>query len=117
MNNAGDFDKYIRIEQPNDDAAENSAGELDLTEDTSWKLFHRCWAQVETQGGREVERLKQNTPDLSHIVRVRYSSKTKSLDPTMRLVLGDRKLELISAYDKNEQHEVVEMMCREVRKP
>ena len=116
MNTAGDYDKRISIEAPKTAAdIENAYGEIDLGDDGSWRLVARCWAEVQSQGGREVERLKQNTADLTHLIRIRWSSATKDIDPSMRIVLGERKLEIISAANVNEKNSVIEMMCREVK--
>lgn len=114
MINAGDLKDPVRIERPRAAvSAENDYGEIDTTVADGWELVGIRSAQILTQGSREVFRSRQFQPDTTHIVRMRYDTLTKALNPEMRLVQGTRALEIIGCHDMNEQHEVIEATCRE----
>lgn len=104
----------VTIEEPSEAVAqENDYGEIDLTQSETWNRVGERWAQVLTQGSREVERVRQVQADVTHIVRMRYDSVTKGLHPKMRLTHRGRSLQIAGAVNVNEQNEVIECLCRE----
>ena len=114
MINAGDLTCRVRIERPRTaESAENDYGEIDTTVNAGWELLGIVSAQVLTQGSREVFRSQQFQPDTTHVVRMRYGTLTKRLNPEMRLTHEERSLEIIGTHNMNERNEFIEATCRE----
>lgn len=112
--NAGDLTCRVRIERPKTaESAENDYGEIDTTVAAGWELVETRYAQVLTEGSREVFRSRQFQPDVTHIVRMLYDTVTSTITPEMRLNYRDRALEIIGCHDMNEMHQYVEATCRE----
>lgn len=111
---AGQLNQLVQIQKPvTGSAAENSYGELDTTVDAGWQRVDDRWAEVLTQGSREVFRTQQFQPDVTHLVRMRYDTTTKDVTPEMRLILKDRDLQILSANNMDEANELMELVCRE----
>lgn len=114
MIRAGDLNELVTIQEPATAAAsENEYGEIDLAVAEGWVRVDDRWAQVLTQGSREVFRAQQIQPDISHIVRVRYDSTTKNLHPKMRLLVRGNPVHIAGIQNVNMQNEYLELNCRE----
>ena len=111
---AGDLREPVIIEEPSEAAAaENDYGEIDLTQATGWNRVAERYAQVMTQGSREVERAQQIQPDISHIVRMRYDNITKDVHPKMRLLIRGNPVHIAGIVNVNLGNEFLELTCRE----
>lgn len=77
----------------------------------TWSTFATVWASVEPLRGRELLLAQQANSEVTIRVRVRYNS---SIDPTDRVVIGSRILEILSVIDSEERNWQQELLCKEV---
>ena len=80
----------------------------------TWANTLQCWASLEPGAGREFADAKQQTPELSHIVTMRY----RAVTPKNRLafVIGSvtRVFNVRYVQDPGERHEQLVLYCSEV---
>jgi SPP1 family predicted phage head-tail adaptor len=106
---AGKLRHKVTLEQL--DTGQDSAGAVER----SWSDFARdIWASVEPLSGREYFQAQQVASETSVRVRIRYRS---GVLPTMRVVYGDRRFEILAVIDPEERHRELQLMCSETRRP
>lgn len=77
----------------------------------TWQDVATVWATVEPLRGSERYRAQQVQSELTHKVTMRYRPGVK---PQMRLLYGDRVLEIEAVIDVEERHRWLELLCSEV---
>ena len=87
--------------------ARDSYGEEDVT----WTNVATIWADVQPIRGREYLELDQAQADVTHRVYVRHRT---GIEPTMRLYLGSRILQIESVIRPEERKIGLELICREL---
>jgi SPP1 family predicted phage head-tail adaptor len=80
----------------------------------TWADGVTCWASIEPGAGREFSDAKQQTPELSHVVTVRYRAVTpknriKYVSNAVTRVFNVRYVQ-----DPGERHEQLVLYCSEV---
>jgi SPP1 family predicted phage head-tail adaptor len=89
---AGTLTQLVSIYQFTESADSHGYGEAI----PSQVLFHKVWAGIETQSGREFFRASQVYPTLTHLVTIRY---LRGLTPKMKIVFGGRALNILAVID------------------
>lgn len=102
---AGQLRHRVTIERL--DVGQDSAGAIV----ESWSEFAVVWAAVEPIGGREYWQAQQVAAENSVRVRIRY---VEGVVPTMRIVYGSRKLNILAVVDIEERHRELQLMCSEI---
>jgi len=104
--NAGDLDRLIRIEQKVEDNSFDGAGS------ETWELFAQAWAQVQDMLPSRGERLADglNIATRPARVRIRY---IEGVTSDMRLVMGDRIMQIVSAPAELGRREGLELMVED----
>jgi SPP1 family predicted phage head-tail adaptor len=77
----------------------------------AWRDVAAAWAAVEPLRGSERYAAQQVQAELTHRVVMRYRPGVR---PQMRLVYGDRVLEIAAVIDMEERHKWLELLCTEV---
>jgi len=107
-------DRKITIEQPDASAAANDYGETDLTVSGGWSSYAVRFASVQTKGGREFWKVDKVEAEVSHMLSVLRDSVTALITPRMRVKLGSRILQIVSAVDVDDARAEVQIQCKEV---
>lgn len=87
---AGELKHRIRIQSRS--SADDGAGGNTIT----FVDLATVWARITTQNGREFEEQKKITPELTHMVRMRFRG---DITPDMRVVWGSRMFNILAVYD------------------
>jgi SPP1 family predicted phage head-tail adaptor len=101
---AGELRHRISIEQ-NTPTRDTFGAEI-----PHWSVRCVVWAQVETISGTEFVSQQQFGAALSHKVTIRHR---KGLVPTMRVMWGDRTLEILAVLEDN-LRKMITLMCSEM---
>lgn len=104
MDTVGARNKRVRL-QRRQETSDGSGGST-----TAWVDVDVLWARVSPGSGREFWQQKHLSPELSHIVNIRYRS---GLLPTMRFLDGARAFRIVSVRDPEERHIELDVMCEE----
>ena len=97
-----------RIEiQRNDGIRDPDSGEII----PGWTTVARVWAEVVDLSGREFWDSQQVQSEISTRVRIRYRD---GIEPTMRVIHGDRTLEIQAVLDPDGRRRELHLMCREL---
>jgi SPP1 family predicted phage head-tail adaptor len=80
-------------------------------EDVTWADVATVWADVQPIRGREYLEMDQAQADLTHRVWLRWRT---GVEPTMRLYLGSRVLQIESVIRPEERRIGLELICREL---
>jgi SPP1 family predicted phage head-tail adaptor len=93
---------------------QNQLGEMEVEDEAKWIDYFPCFAEVLVKGQREFVRAGIIDADVSHLVRVPYSSETIAVTSKMRIVLHvtGEKLHVMDAYRRNATNREVEILCR-----
>lgn len=110
---SGNFNRRVTIEKIKDNPIVDAHGEVDLSESDSWEVYAVRWAEIQTKGGREFWKVDKVEAEVSHLIRVPYDRLTMGITPEMRIKFMGRIINIVSAIDINEMHEIIEMQCRE----
>lgn len=91
----------------------SSATRNELNEDVvSWAAFRTTSGRVVPQAGREFEAARQRVAELTHLISVRYHP-AKVVTPGMRVKLGSRVLDIVSAATVDERKREQQLLCVE----
>lgn len=103
MLNAGDLDRRVRFERKTGDDAYDSAGS------EAWEEVVTVWAQVQDVLPSRSERLANgiNIAARPARVRIRYRA---GIDSGMRMVIGDRVLQIVAGPAELGRREGLELM-------
>lgn len=77
-----------------------------------WLDHASAWAKVEPLSGREYFDAHQTQADVSHRVTTRFRG---GIDETMRIVCGEKMLEIESVLDVESAHQRLVIMAREAK--
>lgn len=113
MQAAGARNVRIEIQELDPDATPDDSGRVDETNNDNWREYFSCWAKVMHRGGREFLEARQVNADLTELLQVLASTKTKAIEPTMRIRMKGRTLGILSSYNVGEMNETVEIQCKE----
>ncbi len=102
---AGNLRNKVIIQQATE--AQDTFGEPDV----SWSTFATVWASIEPLRGDEYFTAQQTGASISHRVRMRYLD---GVLPKMRILWGERVLEITSVLNVYERNRNMELMCFEV---
>ena len=108
-----DLNGDVMLQSPRRGEAD-TGGHVDLSDDDNWSDLGRFrFLKISGQGSREFYRAQQVQADITLVVEVWYSKVTAGINPSYRWKAGDRILEIVSAFDVDEAHEVIRMSLRE----
>jgi SPP1 family predicted phage head-tail adaptor len=103
---AGELRHRITLQRKN--AVRDSYGESVPT----WITVATVWAQVETTGGSEsVDAAQVALASLSYMVTIRYR---RDVVPTMRVLWGDRVLEISAVTEPDNRRRLLALLCAEI---
>lgn len=102
----------VTIEKPGGTAGED--GHVDLTNNANWIPMGSRAAAFKTRGGAEARRFNQVGAEVTHLIEMRYGPLTRQIGPSWRLRMGQRKFNIVSAYDVDEGHRTVLVHAIEV---
>lgn len=77
----------------------------------TWTNVATVWAAVEPLKGREYFQAQAVNAEVTTRVRIRYRA---GIIPTMRVLFGARKFDILAVIDQEERHQELQLMCREV---
>lgn len=80
-------------------------------EDVTWADVATVWADVQPIRGREYLEMDQAQADVTHRVYLRYRT---GVEPTMRVYLGSRALQIESVIRPGERRIGLELICKEL---
>lgn len=95
--------------------ASDAAGHVDVDDDENWIGVER-FAEILTQGSREFFRGAQVQGEITHRLKLRTGPGDpllSRLNTAMRVRIGNRNLNVTAAFDVNEDHEQIELHCKE----
>lgn len=78
-----------------------------------WRLFVEAWASIEPIIGREYWASNQVQAEVTHRIRTRYFMALAELDPSMRIILGNREFAIDSIKNIEEKNMHVEILAKE----
>jgi len=110
---SGNFNRRITIQRIELNPETDDHGEVDLKDEGNWETHVVSWANIKTKGGREWWKSDKINAEVSHIIQVPYGRLTRKIDSEMRIRVGDRTINIVAAYDIDEQRQVIEMQCKE----
>ena len=102
---AGRLKHKILIEEPTAGTAD-SYGESEYT----WTTYATAWADVVPQNAREYIAAQQLMASMTHLLNLQYISGVTS---KMRVKLGTRYLNIISAINLGERNRTLQLVCQE----
>lgn len=110
MVDAGEFNQRVTIRRPT--TTTNGAGEA-LT--SGWADVATVWASVRPTSAKERIERGQIDQTSSFVVRVRYSTATKTVDSSCRLTFKGRTFEIGSVVNVDEANHTLEIVASETR--
>lgn len=93
----------------------DAAGLIDLTNDDNWTTQGRIRARFITKGGSEGYVLKQTQAETALVIECPATTLSRSIDPSWRLALGERRFDILASYLINETGKVVRIEVKEQR--
>lgn len=111
--NAPRMASRLTIQKPS--TTPDSAGHVDLSQDSNWIDVGSRSCNILTRGGRESRVFDQVQADVSMIVEMNRDSLTKTIIPKWRLKLGTRRFNITAAYDVDEQHRTIRIEATEAK--
>lgn len=81
---------------------------------SSWSNYGSpIWASIEPLRGQELYAAQQVQAEVTHKVRIRYSTDVSSVGPTNQVVYGLRTFEVLAALNILERNKELELLCKE----
>lgn len=106
----GEYRTQITIYEQTSGTTPNADGQVPEAE----TAFLERWAKVIPIHGRERFLAQQTQADVTHFVRMRYDSDTKTITPKMWVKLRDgTRLNIVRAYDPDAGRCEIELECNE----
>lgn len=75
-----------------------------------WEDAAAVWASIQPVSGREFLAAMKAQAEVTHRVSIRYNPAVKA---SMRVLVGDRVLDILHILDAWEQHREMTLLCRE----
>lgn len=97
----------IQVNSPTQDAR----GEPDDAWSTAWTI----WAAIYPQTGSETKAGEQTVPQITHKIRIRYSSTISGITPAHRILWGTRIFEINFINRPQEHQRFLDLMCIETQ--
>lgn len=107
--NPGELRHLVTIESPV--YAADSLGAVSVTP-TSWSAVRSPFAAIYTAGGRETSQASQIVSEVSHVVKVRWTSDV--IKANYRVVFGSRTFTIQYVENVLERNRVLLLYCLEV---
>ncbi len=108
----GYYSKLVTIQKPGT-TGRDAAGHIDLSVAANWDDVTKAYCRVMPQNGREFYRAQQTEANITHLIEMPYSNKTAAIDPSYRLKMSSRYLNVISAINVDEMNRVIRASCIE----
>ncbi|WP_010584445.1 head-tail adaptor protein [Schlesneria paludicola] len=104
----------IVVQRLKQDATPNVLGEMAVESPDNWETYLVGFAEVIFKGQREFTRAGIVDADVSHLVRLPFSSEALAITSEMRLLLEvtGELLHIEAAYRRDASNREVEMLCR-----
>ncbi|MBS0205674.1 MAG: head-tail adaptor protein [Planctomycetes bacterium] len=103
----------ITIQTLKDGVSPNEMGEAAVFDEANWQDYFPCFAEVIVKGTRDFVRAGMAEADITHIIRVPYSTETIAVKPlTYRVLLGvtGEKIHITEAYRRDASNREVEIL-------
>jgi SPP1 family predicted phage head-tail adaptor len=105
--NPGDLRQQIIIQVKRAPVVQDTFGE----EQPIWDTFATIWAGPEALRGQEYLEARRLQADVDWRVRIRFLA---GITPSMRVIYGDKILNIVSVIDVKERHREIQLMCKEL---
>lgn len=101
------YNKLIALQSPA--GARDSVGERT----TTWTTVETVWADISPLSVRDLIAAGQTQSEVSHRVKVRYSSSIAGIDASWRVLYGSRVFVISGVRNLEEDSRVLELICSE----
>lgn len=101
------YNKLIALQSPA--GARDSVGERT----TTWTTVETVWADISPLSVRDLIAAGQTQSEVSHRVKVRYSSSIGGIDASWRVLYGSRVFVIGGVRNLEEDSRVLELICSE----
>lgn len=103
-------------------STEDASGQINLNDDSNWNNEGRIRGRFITKGGKETFRsnssaFQQVQATGASLIMTPYSSLTRRMDPSWRLMLGTRKFNITEVTHVNEIGKEVQIAVTELKRP
>ena len=105
---AGDLRHRVTLQSPV--ASQDGYG----AETVTWTDVATVWAAVWPVRGREYFEARQTAAEVTHKVRIRYSTDVSGVTPKWRVVFGSRRFDIEAVINPDERSKYLDLMCVEV---
>lgn len=112
-NRPGSYTAPITIRKRVDSPTRDGGNKVDWTDSSNFEDYHSTFCRVAKQNSREFYQAKQLQEDLSSVLIVRSSTKTRAIKATMRILFRGRTLEVLGSFDLEELLSEVFLMVKE----
>lgn len=104
---AGTLDKRVILQSP--------AGSRDAVGErtTTWTTVATVWGSINPISARDLIAAGQTQTEITHRVRVRYSSALAALDSSWRVMFGSRIFVVLTVRNIEEGNKEFELLCSE----
>lgn len=75
----------VIVKRPNENATADAGGQIDLSDETNWRIACQRWCQILPRGSREFQRQNQIGEDVTHLIRFRYDNESKKFKTTWKI--------------------------------
>ncbi|HEY1068852.1 MAG TPA: phage head closure protein [Pirellulales bacterium] len=111
MSGAGTYNRRVQIQRNAADPEADGDAVGEVAPD--FATIGRRWASVQPLSGREYFAAQQAVSDVTHTVKLRADSLTKTITPSDRLLFGDRVLGILVTRNLGEAGVEIELACVE----
>lgn len=111
---ASQYRDPITIQNLKTSASPNQLGEPAVDQDANYETYFECFGEVIVKGSREFTKAGIVNADVSHLIRVPFSTETLAVTHEHRIVLEAtaEKLHVEDAYRRDSGNREVEILCR-----
>jgi SPP1 family predicted phage head-tail adaptor len=111
--NAGKYRHVVTFQRLRE--VQNGYGETSKSLADNWEDAFKARVSILPVTGKEILAREVDKGDISHRVYMRYQS---GVDSTMRIIFGDRILEITSPpINFTEENKEIQLLCKEVENP
>jgi head-tail adaptor len=114
MNGPGRYRDPITIQRLKADVSPNEMGELSNIADSDWDDYFPCMAEVILKGSRDFVRAGMQEADITHIVRVPFSTETLAVTYNRYRILlqvTGETLHIKEAYRRDQTNREIEILA------
>lgn len=82
---------------------------------TTWSTVKQIWASIDPMSGRELLAAQARTPEVTHLITVRYDSTfaNPTVAATYRLQYGTRNFNILASLNELERNHRIAFHCSE----